>query len=149
MKDKCTTDQLINWMKGVAVSEITWICPQWKLKYATIELYDHYIPILGLHYSTVISPSRLCRQHGRPQFILTVLPNFEDFSLRQDFLDKVKTLWPRRSLERNMHLTIYVTTDDNYKAWVAMQASEPPRLSKYKRTQMLLNKSQKKKQKHN
>ena len=80
---------------------------------------------------------------------MTVLPNFKDFPLRHDFLDKVKTLWPRRFLERNMHLTADVTTDDNYKAWVAMQASEPLGLSKYKRTQMLLNKSQKKKQKHN
>ena len=44
-----------------------------------------------------------------------------------------------------MHLTADVTTDDNYKAWVAMQASEPPGL----RTQMLLNESQKKKQKYN
>ena len=76
---------------------------------------------------------------------MTVLPNFEGFSLRQDFLDKVKILWPRRSLEQNMHLTADMTTDDNYKAWVAMQASEPPGLSKYKRTQMLLNESQKKK----
>ena len=48
-----------------------------------------------------------------------------------------------------MHLTADVTTHDNYKAWVAMQASEPPGLSKYKRTQLLLNESQKKKQKHN
>ena len=48
-----------------------------------------------------------------------------------------------------MHMTADVTTDDNYKAWVAMQASEPPGLSKYKRTQMLLNESQEKKQKHN
>ena len=76
---------------------------------------------------------------------MTVLPNFEGFPLRQDFLDKVKTLWPRRSLERNMYLTADVTTDDNYKAWDAMQASEPLGLSKYKRTQILLNESQKKK----
>ena len=48
-----------------------------------------------------------------------------------------------------MYLTADVTTDDNYKTWVAMQVSEPPRLSKYQRTQILLNKSQKKKQKHN
>ena len=48
-----------------------------------------------------------------------------------------------------MHLTTNITTDDNYNAWVAIQASEPPGLSKYKRTQMLLNGSQKKKQKHN
>ena len=48
-----------------------------------------------------------------------------------------------------MHLTADVTTDDNYKAWVAMHASEPLGLSKYERTQMLLNESQKKKQKHN
>ena len=80
---------------------------------------------------------------------MTVLPHFEGFSLRQDFLDKVKTLWPRRSLDRNTYLTADVTTDDNYKAWVAMQASEPLGSSKYKRTQMLLNESQKKKQKHN
>ena len=76
---------------------------------------------------------------------MIVLPHFEGFPLRQDFLDKVKTLWPRRSLEWNMHLTADVTTDDNYKAWVAMQASEPSGSSKYKRTQMLLNESQKKK----
>ena len=80
---------------------------------------------------------------------MTILPHFEGFPLRQDFLDKVKTLWPRRSLERNIHLTTDVTTDDNYKAWVAMQASEPSGSSKYKRTQMLLNDSQKKKQKYN
>ena len=48
-----------------------------------------------------------------------------------------------------MHLTADVTTDDNYKAWVTIQASKPPGLSKYKRTQMLLNDSKKKKQKHN
>ena len=107
-------------MKSVADSEIILICPWWKLKYATIDLYDHYIPIPGLHYSIFITPSRLCRQYGHPQFIVIVLPNFKGFSLRQDFLDKVKTLWSRRSLERNMHLTAYVTTDDNYKAWVAM-----------------------------
>ena len=107
-------------MKGVADSEITWICPWWKLKYATIELYDHCVPIPGLHYSTFISPSRLYRQYGCPQFIVTVLPNFKGFPIRQDFLDNVKTLWPRRSLERNMHLTADVTTDDNYKTWVAM-----------------------------
>ena len=44
-----------------------------------------------------------------------------------------------------MHLTADITTDDNYKTWVAIQASEPPGLSKYKRTQMLLNEFQKKK----
>ena len=77
---------------------------------------------------------------------MTVLPNFEGFSLRQDFLDKVKTLWPHRSLEQNILLTTDITTDDNYKAWVAMQVSEPPEFSKYKRTQMLLNESQNKKQ---
>ena len=44
-----------------------------------------------------------------------------------------------------MHLTADVTTDDNYKAWVAMQASKPQGFSKYKMTQMLLNESQKKK----
>ena len=98
MKDKCTTDQWINWMKGVADLEIIWIYPWWKLKYATLELYDHCIPIPRLHYSTFIIPSRLCRQYRCPQVIVTILPNFEGFPLRQDFLDKVKTLWPRRSL---------------------------------------------------
>ena len=147
MKDKCTTDQWINWMKDVADSEIIWICSWWKIKYATLELYDHCVPIPGLHHSTFISPSRLCRQYGRPQFIVTFLPNFEGFPIRQDFLDKVKSLWPRRLLERNMHLTADVTTDDNYKAWVVMQASKPPGLSKYKRTQVLMDESQKKKQK--
>ena len=44
-----------------------------------------------------------------------------------------------------MYLTMDVTTDDNYKAWVAMQALEPLGLSKYKMNQMLLNESQKKK----
>ena len=117
-------------MKGVTDSEITWICPWQKLKYATIELYDHYVSIPGLYYSTFITPSRLCRQYGCSQFIVTILPNFEGFPLRHDFLDKMKTLQPRRSLERNMHLTADVTTNDNYKAWVAMQASEPPGLSK-------------------
>ena len=48
-----------------------------------------------------------------------------------------------------MHLTADVTTNDNYKAWVAIQASEPLGLSKYKRTRLLFNESQKKKQKHN
>ena len=76
---------------------------------------------------------------------MTILPNFEGFPLRQDFLDKVKTLWPRRSLEWNMHQTTDVTTDDNYKAWVTMQTSEPLGFSKYKRAQILLNESQKKK----
>ena len=103
-------------MKGVVDSEITWICPWWKLKYATLELYDHCFLIPGLHYSTFITPFCLCRQCGCPQFIVTVLPHFEGFSLRQDFLDKVKTLWPRRLLERNMHLTTDVTTNNNYKA---------------------------------
>ena len=46
-------------------------------------------------------------------------------------------------------MTADVTTDDNYKAWVAMQASDPSGSFKYKRTKMLLNKSQNKKQKHN
>ena len=46
-----------------------------------------------------------------------------------------------------MHLTTDVTTDDDYKAQVFMQASEPPGLSKYKRTQVLMDESQKKKQK--
>ena len=78
---------------------------------------------------------------------MTVLPNFKGFPIRQEFLDKVKTLWPHRLLERNMHLTADVTTDDDYKAWVVMQASEPPGLSKYKRTQVLMDESQKKKQK--
>ena len=72
---------------------------------------------------------------------MTILSNFEGFPLRQDFLDKVKTLWPRRLLERNIHLTADVTTDDNYKAWVVMQVSELPGLSKYKRTQVLMNES--------
>ena len=62
-------------------------------------------------------------------------------------MDKVKSLWPHRLLERNMHLTADVTTDDDYKAWVVMQALEPPGLSKYKRTQVLMEESQKKKQK--
>ena len=75
---------------------------------------------------------------------MTVLPNFEGFPLRQDFLDKVKTLWPHRLLERNMYLTADVTIDNNYKAWVVMQTSEPLGLSKYKRTQVLMNESQKK-----
>ena len=48
-----------------------------------------------------------------------------------------------------MHLIANVTTDDNYKTWVAMQALEPPGFSKYKRNQMLLNESHKKKQKYN
>ena len=48
-----------------------------------------------------------------------------------------------------MHLTTDVTADDNYKAWVVMQTLEPPGFSKYKRTQMLLNESQKKNQKNN
>ena len=78
---------------------------------------------------------------------MTVLSHFEGFPIKQDFLDKVKTLWPRRSLERNMCLTTDVTTDDNYKAWVVMQASELLGLSKYKRTPILMNESQKKKQK--
>ena len=134
-------------MKGVADSEIVWICPWWKLKYATIELYDHCVPILGLHYFIFISASCLYHQYGRPQFNVTVLPNFEGFPLRQDFFDKVKTLWPCRSLEWNMHRTANVTIDDNYKAWIAMQTSEPPGFSRYKRTQMLLNESQKKKHK--
>ena len=112
MKDKCTTDQWINWMKGVADSEIAWICPWWKLKYATLELYDHCVPILRLHLFTFITPSCLCHQYGR----VTVLPHFEGFPLKQDFLDKMKTLWPRRSLEQNTHLTTDVTTDYNYKA---------------------------------
>ena len=107
-------------MKGLADLEIAWICPWWKLKYATIELYDHCVPILRLHHSTFISPSRLCRQYGHSQFIVAVLSNFEGFPIRQDFLDTVKTLWPSRLLEKNMHLTIDVTTDDNYKAWVVM-----------------------------
>ena len=128
-------------MKDITDSEIAWTCPWWKLKYATIELYDNCVPIPGLCFSTFISPSCLYRQYGRRQFIVTVLPNFEIFSLMQDFLDKVKTLWPPRSLERNMHLIIDITTDDNYKAWVAMQALEPPGFSKYKRTQVLLNES--------
>ena len=72
-------------MKGIADSETTWICPWWKLKYATIELYDHYVPIPGLHYSTFISPSQLYHQYGRPLFIVTVLSNFEGFPIRQDF----------------------------------------------------------------
>ena len=80
---------------------------------------------------------------------MIILPNFEGFPLKQDFLDKVKTLWPRRSLERNIHLTADITTDNNYKIWVVMQTSEPSGFSKYKRTQMLLNESQKKKQKYN
>ena len=145
MKDKCTIYQWVNWMKGIADLEITWIYSWWKVKYATVELYDHCFPISGLHYSTSISPSRLHRQYGRPQFIVTVLPNFESFPLRQDFLDKVKTLWPHRLLERNMHLTADITTDDNYKAWVTMQVSELSGFSKYKRTQLLLNESQKNK----
>ena len=116
MKNKCTIDQWINWMKGITDSEITWICSWWKLKYATLELYDQCVPIPGLHYSTFISPSRLCHQYGRTQYIVTVLPNFEGFPIRQDFLDKVKSLWLHRLLERNMHLT----TDDNYKAWIVM-----------------------------
>ena len=103
-------------MKGVADLEIIWIFPWWKLTYATLELYDHCIPIPGLHYSIFITPSHLCRQYGRPQFIVIILPHFEGFPLRQDFLDKVKTLWPRKLLELNMHLTADVTTDDNYKA---------------------------------
>ena len=41
---------------------------------------------------------------------------FWQFHHRQDFLDKVKTLWPRRSLEWNIYLTADVITDDNYKA---------------------------------
>ena len=76
---------------------------------------------------------------------MTVLTNFEGFPLKQDFLNKVKTLWPRRSLERKMYLIADVTTGDNYKACVVMQASEPPGLSKYKRNQVLMNESQKKK----
>ena len=47
-----------------------------------------------------------------------------------------------------MHLTDDVTTDDNYKAWVIMQDLEPPGLSKYKKTQVLMNESQKNKQRH-
>ena len=44
---------------------------------------------------------------------------------------------------------MHLTTDDNYKAQVAMQILEPPGFSKYKKTQVLLNESQKKKQKYN
>ena len=48
-----------------------------------------------------------------------------------------------------MHLTADITTDDNYKAQVATQVLELLGFSKYKRTQMLLNESQNKKQKRN
>lgn len=136
-------------MKSITDAEITWTCPWWKLKYATIELYDHCVPLPGLRFSTFITPSRLCCQYGRRQFMVTVLPNFEGFPLRQDFLDKVKTLWPRRTLERNLNPNADVTTDDCYKSWVVMQSAEPPGFARYKRIQMLLNESQKKKQKHN
>ena len=44
--------------------------------------------------------------------------------------------------------TADVTTDDDYKAWVVMQTLELPGLSKYKRTQVLMDESQKKKQRH-
>ena len=80
---------------------------------------------------------------------MTILSDFEGFPLRQDFLDKVKTLWPRRLLERNMYWIADVRTDDNYKAWVAMQVIEPPGLARNKRAQVLQDESQKKKQKHN
>ena len=40
-----------------------------------------------------------------------------------------------------MHLTADITTDDNYKAWVIMQALEPLGFFKYNRTQILLNES--------
>ena len=149
VKDINTIEQWIDWMKGVADAEITWICPWWNLKYATIELYGHCLPLPGLHYSTFISPSRLCRQYGRPQSIVTIIPDFEGFPLKQAFLDKVKTLWPRRLLERNICQTTDMTTDDNYKAWISMQATELLGFAKYKRIQMLFNESQKKKQRHN
>ena len=48
-----------------------------------------------------------------------------------------------------MHLIADITTNDNYKAWVSIQASAPLGFSKYKRTQMLLNEYERKKQKHN
>ena len=48
-----------------------------------------------------------------------------------------------------MHLTANITTDENWKAWVVMQVPEPSGFSKYKRNQILLNESQKKKQKYN
>ena len=99
---------------------------------------DYATLLSSLHHASVVNMD----VHS----LSCVLPNFEGFSLRQDFLDKVKSLWPHRLLEWNMHLTADVTTDDDYKVWVVMQASEPPGLFKYKRTQVLMNESQKKKQ---
>ena len=48
-----------------------------------------------------------------------------------------------------MYWTADVRTDDNYKAWVAMQVIEPPGFARNKRAQVLQDESQKKKQKHN
>ena len=133
-------------MKNIADSEIAWACPWWKLKYATIELYNQCVPILGLRFSIFISPSILYHQYGRRQFIVTILHNFEGFPLRHDFLEKVKTLWPRRTLEWNLNPNADVTIDYNYKTWVTIQVIEPPRLARSKRAPILQDESQKKKQ---
>ena len=48
-----------------------------------------------------------------------------------------------------MYQTVDVRTDDNYKAWVAMQVIELPGFARNKRAQVLQDESQKKKHKHN
>ena len=66
-------------MKGIANSEIAWICPWWKLKYATLEHYDHCVPIPGLHLSTFITPSRLFHQYGCPSSLWLFYPTSKVF----------------------------------------------------------------------
>ena len=106
-------------------SDIHWHCPWWSLTEVTIELFGNYVPLAGMHYSSFYTPSRLCRQYGKIQRIVPVLPDFETSPLHPRFLDQISQTWGGRRRLINVAFHSSTETDDSSKAWVILQNNEP------------------------
>ena len=106
-------------------NDIRWHCPWWPLTEVTTELFGHCVPLAGLHYSSFYTPSRLCRQYGQIQRIVSVLPEFETSRLHSRLLDRISQTWCGRHRLINVVFHSSTVTDDSYKAWVMLQNDEP------------------------
>ena len=88
----------------------------------TREFFGHCVPLAGLHSTSFYTPSRLYRQYGLEQHVVTVLPDFEPSRLRMQFLEKIQHDWPGRRIEWNLRFDRSAETSDDYKVMRAVQA---------------------------
>ena len=110
-----------DWMAMLCIihdSNIRWMCPWWKITHITLETYASCVPIAGLHDATFYAPSRLCRQYGEKQRIVTQLPTLRGGLFPARFLDHVRHMWSCRKIQFNISDHGDRTTNDTYKAWV-------------------------------